>query len=385
MERPPCVICGRPAVALHHVVAECHSPNTVGWTCAEHHKELDGSLYYARVHRRDRSIAGAADRDYALVRGARDVHMAMLRAAGSDPRLIELIGRAQYGLGRYVAAQGSPEERIGPRPPTSGAFGIKTERLQPRKAQARRASVAAPDWLDRLRALISIWSALIGDYSEDREMQRFFGELADGLGNDRLRAWIGSYRAEELDDHAEILLRDLGRYVEALLTGQLANEVIQVVAAHLKSCLFLLRDLSRSDTARSARAAVDAFIETQSKGGFNRSSQHSIERSCDGQEEAGFGSGDQTADAFAGAADGRAQGASRAVLECNRLWRLERGGGGGGRRVGGRWRPVVSGGWRDAVGQPGSVVGALPVVRRARGDRVAARPEVWGAGDRPSA
>ncbi len=111
------------------------------------------------------------------------------------------------------------------------------------------------------------------------------------------------------------------------------------------------RRLPRSSQAGRRSGGRWPFPGARSRGGFNRSSQHSIERSCDGQEEAGFGSGDQTADAFAGAADGRAQGASRAVLECNRLWRLERGGGGGGRRVGGRWRPVVSGGWRDAVGQ----------------------------------
>ena len=61
-----------------------------------------------------------------------------------------------------------------------------------------------------------------------------------------------------------------------------------------------------------------------------------------------------------------------------------RGRGGGG--VGGRWCPVVSRGWRDAaVRDPLLAVGALPVVRRARGDRAAARPEVWGAGDRAPA
>jgi hypothetical protein len=49
-------------------------------------------------------------------------------------------------------------------------------------------------------------------------------------------------------------------------------------------------------------------------------------------------------------------------------------------------RPVVSGGWRDAaVCVPGLAVGALSIVRRAVGDRVVARPEVWGAGDRTSA
>ena len=42
-------------------------------------------------------------------------------------------------------------------------------------------------------------------------------------------------------------------------------------------------------------------------------------------------------------------------------------------------RPVVSGGWRDAADQSGSAVRAVPVVRRARGDRDAARRWRQGA------
>ncbi len=47
-----------------------------------------------------------------------------------------------------------------------------------------------------------------------------------------------------------------------------------------------------------------------------------------------------------------------------------------------RWRSVVPRGWRDAVGHPGTAVGALLVVRGARGDRAVARPRLRGAGDR---
>lgn len=53
--------------------------------------------------------------------------------------------------------------------------------------------------------------------------------------------------------------------------------------------------------------------------------------------------------------------------------------------VGGRWRPVLSGGWRDVNCHPGPVVEALSVVRGAGGDRDAVCWWVWGAGDRASA
>ena len=125
---------------------------------------------------------------------------------------------------------------------------------------------------------------------------------------------------------------------------------------------------------------------TTGGGEFKRSSQHSIERSCDGQaERVGVGVDGAAGDEVAGAAAGGAQGASRAVLGGDRARGLDGGGGGRGGRVGGGWRPVVPRGWRDAVGHSRAAVGALPVVRRSRGDRAAARRRVWGAGDRWSA
>ncbi len=55
------------------------------------------------------------------------------------------------------------------------------------------------------------------------------------------------------------------------------------------------------------------------------------------------------------------------------------------RCLGGGSRPMVSRGWRDAVGRPGAAVGTLPVVCRAGGDRHPARPRVRGPRDRASA
>jgi hypothetical protein len=122
------------------------------------------------------------------------------------------------------------------------------------------------------------------------------------------------------------------------------------------------------------------------QGGFRRSSQRSIERSCDGQAEAAeVGSGWAAGDAFAGPSAGLAQGASAAVLGSDRPWCDERGCWRGGRCLAGGWRPVVQGGWRDAVGHPGASVGTVLVVCRAGGDRFAARRWVRGPGDRAAA
>src|SRR5205085_7197224 len=86
------------------------------------------------------------------------------------------------------------------------------------------------------------------------------------------------------------------------------------------------------------------------QGGFKRSSQRSIERSCDGQTaRMGFGADWAAGDAFAGAAAGGAPGASCAVLGGDRWRVVERGRCRGGGSVGGRWRAVVQGGWRGAA------------------------------------
>jgi len=157
------------------------------------------------------------------------------------------------------------------------------------------------------------------------------------------------------------------------------------LAGHMRTDLVLdaLR-MALGTRPHGADFQLMAHTDAGSQGGFKWSSQHSIERSCDGQAEGmGVGCDGAAGDAFAGSAAGGAAGASRAVLGggCSRL--VERGGSDRGGCVGGRWRPVVQGGWRDAaVCDPGCAVGALSVVCRAGGDRAAARPEVWGAGDR---
>jgi hypothetical protein len=156
-------------------------------------------------------------------------------------------------------------------------------------------------------------------------------------------------------------------------------------ATHMRRTLVL--DALRMALGLRAPGA-DAWLvhhsDRGSQGGLKRSSQHSIERSCDEQAEGmGVGCDGAAGVAFAGSAPGGAAGASRAVLggDCSRLVERRRSDRGG--CVGGHWRPVVSRGWRDAaVCDPGSAVGALSVVCRAGGDRAAARPEVWGAGDR---
>jgi putative transposase len=100
-----------------------------------------------------------------------------------------------------------------------------------------------------------------------------------------------------------------------------------------------------------------------SQGGFMWSSQRSSERSCDGREKTGCGSGRPAGDAFAGPSADRPARASAAVLGGDREGRFERGRCGGGGRVGSGWRPVVSGGWRHGDRHADRAVGAVPVVR----------------------
>jgi putative transposase len=119
------------------------------------------------------------------------------------------------------------------------------------------------------------------------------------------------------------------------------------------------------EMAVAARRPPRGTIHHSDHGGqgeFNRSSQRSMERSCGGREATGSGSGWEAGDALAGASAGREAGASAAVLGGDRAWTVERGCCGAGRRVGGGRRPVVSGGWRDAVRHAGPGVGAVSVV-----------------------
>jgi putative transposase len=157
-------------------------------------------------------------------------------------------------------------------------------------------------------------------------------------------------------------------------------------ASHMRTDL-VLDALRMALTRRQAGADVELIHHSDagSQGGFKRSSQRSIERSCDGSDGAGLGAGGSAGDAVAGASAGGTVGASAAVLAGDRAGRLERGRGGGGRRVGSGWRPVVSGGWRDADRLARRAVGTVPVVRRARGDRDPSRRGLRGAGGRAAA
>jgi putative transposase len=134
------------------------------------------------------------------------------------------------------------------------------------------------------------------------------------------------------------------------------------MANHLRA--ELVTDALRMALARRRpEAGLIHHSDQGSQGEFNRSSQRSIERSCGEQTEAEVGSGWSACDALAGASDGGSAGAPAAVLGGGRERACERGCCGGGGRVGRGRCPVVSGGWRDALSQPGPAVGALSVVR----------------------
>jgi putative transposase len=156
------------------------------------------------------------------------------------------------------------------------------------------------------------------------------------------------------------------------------------MAEHMRSDL-VIQALQMAIARRQPEAGLIHHTDQGSQGGFNWSSQRSTERSCDGHEEADFGSGWSSCDAVAGTSTGWSAGAPSAVLGGDLPRGVERGRRRRGGGVCGGWRPVVPGGWRDAVSDPGPGVGALPVVRRAGGDRDPARSRVRGAGDRTSA
>jgi transposase InsO family protein len=157
-------------------------------------------------------------------------------------------------------------------------------------------------------------------------------------------------------------------------------------APHMRTDLFLdaLR-MALHQRGPGADVELVHHSDRGSQGGFKWSSQRSIERSFDGREKTGCGSGWEAGDAVAGAAADRSARASSAVLGGDRSRTVERGCCGAGRGIGGGRRPVVSRGWRDAVRHAGPSVGAVPVVRRAGGDRDPARLRRRGAGHRAPA
>ena len=138
------------------------------------------------------------------------------------------------------------------------------------------------------------------------------------------------------------------------------------LAAHMRTTLVLdaLR-MALGTRAPGADVALVHHSDRGSQGGINRSSQHLIERGCDGQEAKGGRSSWAAGDVLAWSSAGREVGASAAVLAGDRSRAVERGRRGRGGRVARGRRPLVSRGWRDAVRRAGPGVGAVPVVRRA--------------------
>ena len=99
------------------------------------------------------------------------------------------------------------------------------------------------------------------------------------------------------------------------------------IADHLRAEL-VVDALEMAVARRRPDAGLVHHSDQGGQGGFQRSSQHSITRSCDGQAEAGVGSSRAAGDAFAGTAAGRAARAS-----CSGSGRRSRGASAATRRV----------------------------------------------------
>jgi hypothetical protein len=81
--------------------------------------------------------------------------------------------------------------------------------------------------------------------------------------------------------------------------------------------------LEMANGLRRPAGSLIAHTDRGSQGGFNRSSQHLSEGSCDECEATGVGSGWSAGDAVAGSSAGWTAGAPGAVLGCDRAWCLE--------------------------------------------------------------
>ena len=146
----------------------------------------------------------------------------------------------------------------------------------------------------------------------------------------------------------------------------------------------------------SPQQAVDEMqlswhtIRTHSRnlGGLNWSSQHLNDggvRCGDDEGTAAGGAAVSGSDSVAGTADGGMAGGSGPVLGCDRSRRDDRGSGSRGGRVIPRRVQVVPPRWRREPLPSSGRVGSLPVVLRARGDRVVPGPGRRCPRDRPTA
>jgi hypothetical protein len=159
------------------------------------------------------------------------------------------------------------------------------------------------------------------------------------------------------------------------------------VAANMKTDI-VLDALEMARVSRGARRLVGLVTHSNagSQGEIKRSSQHldgeELQHGCRQAPE-----GDSRVawrDVVAGSAVDSATRGPGPVLASDRAWSVNRRcRSRSGRGIRGRVQ-VVPSGWRDVTHLDGSGLGPLLVLRRARGDRDPARPESWGARDRPS-
>ena len=156
------------------------------------------------------------------------------------------------------------------------------------------------------------------------------------------------------------------------------------LATHMRSDLVVDALEMAAGLRQPAAGELVAHTDHGSQGGFKWSWQRLVMEVVRGGS---FGSsaGDSRvsrAGVVAWSSVGGEAGGSAAVLAGDRWWLVEPGGGWGGRRLAGGWQPMVSRRWRDVTHLVGPAVGALLVIRRARGDRDLARSGVRCAGDR---
>jgi putative transposase len=297
---------------------------------------VSASAYYHRAtgQRSERVVS-----DERLLETIREVHAANYYAYGYRKMWLAL-QRAGETVGR---------DRVKRLMRQTGIQGAKRRGKPWRTTTPDPSAMRAPDLVDR-------------DFSADRP---------DGL-------WLADFTYLRCWEGVVFFSFVLDAYSRRIVGWQFAN--------HMRTDL-VLDALRMALTRRQTGADVDLVHHSDagSQGGFNRSSQRSMERGCDGREETGGGSGWAAGDALARASAGGQVGASSAVLGGDRARAVKRGCCGSGGCVGRGRRPVVSGGWRDADGHARRAVGTVSVIRGAGGDRDLACRRRWGARDRASA
>ena len=165
----------------------------------------------------------------------------------------------------------------------------------------------------------------------------------------------------------------------AVVLDAWSRRVIGYAISHLLDTRLCLAALDVALDLRQPRAGLVHHSDRGVQGEFKRSSQHlrkEEELRC-GKQTPTVGSSFTSADGFTRSSPVGAPGASAEVLgrSCSRA--VERGVGGGSRRVSRCWSALVSPMWWHATFQSSSSVGALPIVRRARRDCGSSSPRLW--------